>query len=145
MQRRLIQRVLNGKSVPCTVSIAFLGICFNWTSRVGEDYRSRASASLIFAAKNRMGMGLKEGSRCSLDDESCASNGGVLVGMNEPFFSFLLFFFFLFFFLGIDSPSRSGKRDLDEEKKIGREPTMNRFMIELNSSVLSLWGELSII
>lgn len=80
-----------------------------------------------------------------MDDESCASNGGVLVGMNEPFFSFLLFFFFLFFFLGIDSPSRSGKRDLDEEKKIGREPTMNRFMIELNSSVLSLWGELSII
>lgn len=27
-----------------------------------------------------------------------------------------------------------------EEKKIGREPRMNRFMIELNSSVLSLWG-----
>lgn len=65
--------------------------------------------------------------------------------MNEPFFLFSSFFLLSFFFLGIDSPSRSGKRDLDEEKKIGREPTMNRFMIELNSSVLSLWGELSII
>lgn len=65
--------------------------------------------------------------------------------MNEPFFLFSSFFLLSFFFLGIDSPSRSGKCDLDEEKKIGREPTMNRFMIELNSSVLSLWGELSII
>lgn len=43
-----------------------------------------------------------------------APRTGVLVGMNEPFF--LLSFFLFFFFLGIDSPSRSGKRDLRGEK-----------------------------
>ena len=67
--------------------------------------------------------------------------GGVLVGMNEPFF-LLPSFFLSFFFQGSIHPLGLGKRVIYEERKIGRwGPTMNRFMIELNSSVLSLWGE----
>lgn len=120
----------------CTVS--FPRICFNWTwpSWEEEDYRSRASASPIFAAKNRMGVGLKEGRKQVFFGrwkQSCASNlGGI--SWNE------WTFFFSFFSKGSIHPSRTWftrRKRLDGSMW----PTMNRFMIELNSSVSSLWGE----
>lgn len=96
-----------------------------------KDYRSRASASPIFA-KNRMG--LKEGRKQVFFGrwkQSCASNGGI--SWNE------WTFFSSFFLRDRFTPP---ERDLRGEKDwTGMWPTMNRFMIELNSSVSSLWGE----